>query len=55
VPSKYVARFDYGHVVEDDRHLIVSGVLGTSIVRARLGVPPEVVQVTLGAESAVKK
>ncbi len=25
VPSKYGTRFAYGHVVEDDRHLIVSG------------------------------
>jgi uncharacterized protein len=49
VPSQYGARFAYGHIVEDDRHMIVSGGLGTSIVPARLGVPPEVVQVTLGA------
>jgi uncharacterized protein len=49
VPSKYGARFAYGHVIEDGRHLIVSGGLGTSIVPARLGVPPEIVQVRLGA------
>jgi uncharacterized protein len=49
VPSKYGARFAYGHIVEDDRHLIVSGGLGTSIVPARLGVPPEIVQIELGA------
>jgi uncharacterized protein len=49
VPSKYGARFAYGHVVEDDRHLIVSGGLGTSIVPARLGVPPEIVHIVLGA------
>ncbi len=49
VPSKYGARFAYGHIVEDDRHLIVSGGLGTSVVPARLGVPPEVVHITLGA------
>jgi uncharacterized protein len=48
VPSKYGARYAYGHVVEDDRHLIVSGGLGTSTVPARLGVPPEIVHVTLG-------
>jgi predicted MPP superfamily phosphohydrolase len=48
VPSKYGARFAYGHVIEDERHLIVSGGLGTSIIPARLGVPPEVVQVQLG-------
>jgi predicted MPP superfamily phosphohydrolase len=49
VPSRYGARFAYGHIVEDDRHLIVSGGLGTSIVPARLGVPPEVLHITLGA------
>jgi uncharacterized protein len=49
VPSKYGARYAYGHVVEDGRHLIVSGGLGTSVIPARLGMPPEVVQVVLGA------
>jgi uncharacterized protein len=49
VPSQYGARFAYGHVVEDDRHLIVSGGLGTSIIPARFGVPPEILHVTLGA------
>jgi uncharacterized protein len=49
VPSKYGARYAYGHVVEDGRHLIVSGGLGTSVIPARLGVPPEVVKVVLGA------
>jgi predicted MPP superfamily phosphohydrolase len=49
VPSKYGARFAYGHIIEQDRHMIVSGGLGTSIVPARLGVPPEIVHVTLGA------
>jgi uncharacterized protein len=49
VPSKYGARYAYGHVVERDRHLIVSGGLGTSIIPARLGVPPEIVHITLGA------
>ncbi len=49
VPSRYGARYAYGHVVEDGRHLIVSGGLGTSIIPARLGVPPEIVHVTLGA------
>jgi predicted MPP superfamily phosphohydrolase len=49
VPSKYGARYAYGHIVEDDRHMIVSGGLGTSIIPARLGVPPEIVHVQLGA------
>ena len=49
VPSKYGARYAYGHVVEADRHMIVSGGLGTSTIPARLGVPPEILHVTLGA------
>jgi predicted MPP superfamily phosphohydrolase len=48
VPSRYGRRFAYGHVREGDRHMIVSGGLGTSRIPARLGVPPEVVQIALG-------
>jgi uncharacterized protein len=47
-PSLYGARFAYGHIVEQDRHMIVSGGLGTSKVPLRLGVPPEIVHVQLG-------
>jgi uncharacterized protein len=49
VPSAYGARFAYGHIVEDDRHMIVSGGLGTSFVPMRLGVPPEILRIELGA------
>ncbi len=49
VPSRYGARFAYGHIVEHDRHLIVSGGLGTSIIPARLGVPPEILHIELGS------
>ncbi len=48
VPSQYGARFAYGHVVEGGRHMIVSGGLGTSIIPARLGMPPEILQIQLG-------
>jgi hypothetical protein len=48
-PSEYGGRFAYGHIVEEGRHLIVSGGLGCSKVPLRLGVPPEIVRVTLGA------
>ncbi len=48
VPSRYGNRFAYGHIREQC-DLIVSGGLGCSIVPARLGVPPEIVLVTLGA------
>ncbi len=49
VPSAYGARYAYGHIVEAGRHMIVSGGLGTSIIPARLGVPPEILLVELGA------
>jgi predicted MPP superfamily phosphohydrolase len=48
VPSQYGARFAYGHIVEDGRHMIVSGGLGTSFVPARIGVPPEIVRIRMG-------
>jgi predicted MPP superfamily phosphohydrolase len=48
VPSAYGARFAYGHIVEQDRHMIVSGGLGCSNVPIRLGVPPEIVRIDLG-------
>jgi predicted MPP superfamily phosphohydrolase len=49
VPSGFGARYAYGHIVEDGRHMVVSGGLGTSIVPARLGVPPEIVRIELTA------
>lgn len=45
VPSAYGARYAYGHIIEDHRHMVVSGGLGTSIVPLRLGVPPEIVHI----------
>ncbi|PYE24618.1 hypothetical protein DFI02_10855 [Rhizobium sp. PP-F2F-G20b] len=48
VPSRYGSRYAYGHIVEDGRHLVVSGGLGTSILPVRLGSPPEITVVELG-------
>lgn len=48
VPSRYGRRYLYGHIVEENRHLIVSGGLGCSGLPLRLGVPPEIVLVELG-------
>ena len=49
VPSRYGRRFLYGHIVEDDRHLIVSGGLGCSGLPVRFGRPPEILTVEVGA------
>ena len=48
VPSRYGNRYAYGHVSEGGRDMIISGGLGTSKIPVRLGVPPEIVEVTLG-------
>src|SRR6202045_1431734 len=47
VPSRYGDRFAYGHT-KTNCDVIVSGGLGCSIMPFRLGVPPEIVLVTLG-------
>jgi predicted MPP superfamily phosphohydrolase len=63
VPSRFGNRYAYGHISETGgkaagvvgsthaapRHLIVSGGLGCSIVPMRVGVPPEITVVSLGA------
>jgi hypothetical protein len=51
VPTRYRDKFAYGHSrVKCD--VIVSGGLGCSIMPFRLGVPPEIVLVTLGAPAS---
>jgi predicted MPP superfamily phosphohydrolase len=49
VPSRFGNRFAYGHIVEEGRHLVVSGGLGCSILPVRIGVPPEIVMVDVAA------
>jgi predicted MPP superfamily phosphohydrolase len=59
VPSRYGNRYAYGHISETAtdaagraatlKHLVVSGGLGCSIVPMRIGVPPEITVVNLGA------
>ncbi|MEQ8696954.1 MAG: metallophosphoesterase [Bauldia litoralis] len=51
VPSAYGDRFAYGHIVEEGRHLIVSGGLGCSKMPIRFRVPPEIVLVELGGDT----
>lgn len=49
VASHYGQRYAYGHVFERNRHLVVSAGLGVSGFPVRLGVPPEIVLVEVGA------
>ncbi|WFU08114.1 metallophosphoesterase [Rhizobium sp. CB3090] len=48
LPSRYGDRYIHGHIVEEDRHIIVSGGLGCSVAPVRVGVPPEIVVIDLG-------
>jgi predicted MPP superfamily phosphohydrolase len=47
VPSRYGARYAWGHIVEEARELVVSGGLGCSVLPLRLGAPPELTVVEL--------
>src|SRR5262249_25367982 len=49
VPSRYGNRYAYG-LVRERSDLIISGGLGCSILPVRLGVPPEIVLVTVGGD-----
>jgi uncharacterized protein len=51
--SRFENRYVYGHVIDDGRHVIISGGLGTSKFPVRLGSPPEIVLVRLGGNDAV--
>ena len=51
VPTRYGGKFAYGHSREKC-DVIVSGGLGCSILPFRLGVPPEIVLVTLGGSAS---
>jgi len=48
-PSPLSRIYNYGHYQQDNRHLVVSGGLGCSFLPIRLGMPPEIVHVTIEA------
>lgn len=51
IPSAYGRRFAYGHIIEDGRHLVVSGGLGCSGAPVRFAMPPEIVMLEIGRAS----
>jgi uncharacterized protein len=53
VPSRFRNRYVYGHIVEEERHLIVSAGLGVSGLPVRFGAQPEIVVVDLGDPTPV--
>jgi uncharacterized protein len=53
VPSRYGNRLAYGHT-RTNCDVVVSGGLGCSIMPFRIGVPPEIVLVTLGGKASAQ-
>lgn len=51
VPSKYGRRFLHGHIVENNRHLIVGAGLGHSGLPLRFDAAPEIVLIELGGQA----
>jgi hypothetical protein len=49
-PSNYGQRYARGHIFENGHHLFVTTGIGTSIVRVRFNVPPEIVLLTVKSQ-----
>jgi predicted MPP superfamily phosphohydrolase len=49
IPSRFGNRYGYGHIVEDEKHLVVSGGLGCTMLPVRFGVPPEILHIRVEA------
>lgn len=48
--SRLGERYELGHVFENNHHLFVTTGIGTSIMSARFGVPPEIVLLTVNSQ-----
>jgi predicted MPP superfamily phosphohydrolase len=51
VPSRFGSKYTAGHVFENSHHLYVTTGIGTSIMRVRFRVPPEIMILTVNARS----
>jgi predicted MPP superfamily phosphohydrolase len=47
VPSNFGSKYTAGHVFENNHHLFVTTGIGTSIMRVRFRVPPEIMILTV--------
>lgn len=47
VPSRFGSKYTAGHIFENNHHLFVTTGIGTSIMRVRFRVPPEIVILTV--------
>ena len=50
VPSRFGTQYTAGHVFENNHHLFVTTGIGTSILRVRFRVPPEIMILTVAAK-----
>ncbi len=53
VASRYGQRYAYGHIVEGNRHMVISAGLGVSGFPVRFGVAPEVLMIEVGSAEAL--
>jgi predicted MPP superfamily phosphohydrolase len=51
IPSHFGARYAKGHIVENQKDLFVSSGIGTTSVPLRIGIPPEIVILTLHSKN----
>ena len=51
VPGRAPRRWAYGHIVENGRHLMVTGGIGTSTLPIRFNMPPEILVLEIGRQS----
>ena len=51
VPSRFGSKYTAGHIFENNHHLFVTTGIGTSIMRVRFRVPPEIMILTVNAKS----
>jgi predicted MPP superfamily phosphohydrolase len=50
VPSRFGSKYNAGHIFENNHHLFVTTGIGTSIMRVRFRVPPEIMILTVNAK-----
>jgi predicted MPP superfamily phosphohydrolase len=51
IPERAPIKYAYGHINENERHLIVTSGLGTSILPVRFGRRPEIMKITVKASA----
>jgi len=51
IPSRFGARYAKGHIIENEKDMFVSSGIGTTSVPLRIGIPPEIVILTLHSKN----